>query len=178
MKMVTSGSAKLAAILEYAEERSLATGVVSNSAMSDAPPAACYAHADSRRNPGIFAQLLKPRSRDGVDGVIRPGRKNVDLNTARKPVGKRAKFDQIIARTAERSRQNTLLLFTADHSYGLRLAGGRKGQDIVPLVKVQAAHTAEEVLVAAVGPGSQHIKGAMENPEMFRVMLSAYGWMP
>jgi alkaline phosphatase len=135
MKMVTSRSARLRA----------------GPGGKDGAPAACYAHSNCRRNPGIFA---------------------------RKSLDNLANFDQIIACTVERFRKDTLLLFTADHSYGLRLAGGRKGQDIVPLVKVQAAHTAEEVLVAAVGPGSQHIKGAMENPELFRVMLSAYGWKP
>jgi alkaline phosphatase len=246
--------APLKTILEYAEERGLSTGVVSNSAMSDATPAACYAHANSRRDPGIFSQILKPRFGDGVDVVIGPGRTSilaasakvgVDLNTAlpakgflflpslaaldtadakarrvvalwdgddfdlgkavdhairilsqnrkgfflmvesnnhfksaQKSVDNLAKFDKIIARTAGAWRKNTLLLFTADHSYGLRLAGGRKGQDIVPLVKVQDGHTAEEVLVAAEGPGSQRVKGVMENTELFRVMLSAYGWKP
>ncbi len=105
--------------------------------VKDGAPAACYGHSNSRRNPGIFAW----KSLDNL-----------------------AKFDQIIARTAERFRKNTLLLFTADHSYGLRLAGGRKGQD--------------EVLVAAVGPGSRRVKGVMEKTELFRVMLSAYGWKP
>jgi alkaline phosphatase len=97
---------------------------------------------------------------------------------ARKSVDNLAKFDKIIQRTADAWRKNTLLLFTADHSYGLRLAGGRKGQDIVPLVKVEDGHTAEEVLVSAEGPGSQRVKGVMENTELFRVMLSAYGWKP
>jgi alkaline phosphatase len=246
--------APLKTILEYAEEHGLSTGVVSNSAMSDATPAACYAHSNSRRDPGIFAQILKPRFGDGVDVVIGPGRKSilaasekagVELNTAlpakgflflaslaaldtadakarrvvalwdgddfdlgkavdhairilsqnrkgfflmiesnnhfdsaRKSLDNLAKFDKIIQRTADAWRKNTLLLFTADHSYGLRLAGGRKGQDIVPLVKVQDGHTAEEVLVAAEGPGSQRVKGVMENTELFRVMLSAYGWKP
>jgi alkaline phosphatase len=37
-------------ILEYAEERGLSTGVVSNSSMADATPAACYAHAPTGRS--------------------------------------------------------------------------------------------------------------------------------
>ncbi len=39
----------LKTILEYAEEHGLATGVVSNSSMADATPAACYAHVNDRR---------------------------------------------------------------------------------------------------------------------------------
>ncbi len=68
----------LKTILEYAEERGLATGVVSNSAMSDATPAACYANASSRKKTGeIFQQVWKPRFGDGVDVIIGPGRKNI-----------------------------------------------------------------------------------------------------
>lgn len=68
----------LKTILEYAEERGLSTGVVSNSNMADATPAACYAHADDRDKMGeIFVQVLKPRFGDGVDVVIGPGRKEI-----------------------------------------------------------------------------------------------------
>src|ERR1044072_7423083 len=38
----------LKTILEYAEERGLSTGVISNVNMADATPAACYSHANSR----------------------------------------------------------------------------------------------------------------------------------
>jgi len=49
----------LKTILEYAEERGPSTGVVSNSSMADATPAACYAHANDRQKHGeIFAQVL------------------------------------------------------------------------------------------------------------------------
>src|SRR6478735_7691079 len=58
-------------ILEYAEERGLSTGVVTNMPIWDATPGACYAHVGSRSQAGeIFAQLLQPRFGDGVDVVI------------------------------------------------------------------------------------------------------------
>lgn len=70
--------APLKTILEYAEERGLATGVVSNSSILSATPAACYAHVNDRKNnAGILKQLLAPRFGDGVDVVIGAGRKNV-----------------------------------------------------------------------------------------------------
>ena len=71
----------LKTILEYAEEHGLSTGVVSNSAMSDATPAACYAHASSRKKTGeIFEQVWKPRFGDGVDVIIGPGRKAISAS--------------------------------------------------------------------------------------------------
>jgi alkaline phosphatase len=65
----------LQTILEYAEEHGLATGVLSNMNITDATPAACYAHSNDRGASGqIFAQILKPRYGDGVDVVIGAGR--------------------------------------------------------------------------------------------------------
>ena len=68
----------LKTILEYAEERGLSTGVVSNSSVASATPAACYAHVNDRRKIGeIFAQALSPRFGDGVDVIIGPGRAQI-----------------------------------------------------------------------------------------------------
>ena len=68
----------LKTILEYAEERGLSTGVLTNMSVTDATAAACYAHSNDRRAAGgIFAQILKPRFGDGVDVVIGAGRKNI-----------------------------------------------------------------------------------------------------
>ena len=65
----------LKTILEYAEERGLSTGVLSNMTMTDATPAACYAHSNERGATGmIFGQVLTPRFGDGVDVVIGAGR--------------------------------------------------------------------------------------------------------
>jgi alkaline phosphatase len=73
----------LKTILEYAEERGLSTGVISNSSIASATPAALYAHAYDRKMKGpIFAQILKPRLGDGVDVVIGPDRKGILEATA------------------------------------------------------------------------------------------------
>ena len=64
----------LKTILEYAEERGLSTGVVTNSGVTDATPAACYAHSNDRDKWGeTFAQLLDPTFGDGVDVLIGTG---------------------------------------------------------------------------------------------------------
>ena len=68
----------LKTILEYAEERGLSTGVISNSSVASATPAACYAHVNDRGMEGeIFAQILKPPFGDGIDLVIGPDREEI-----------------------------------------------------------------------------------------------------
>jgi alkaline phosphatase len=249
--------APLKTILEYAEEHGLSTGVVSNSAITDATPAACYAHGNDRANwGGHFLQILTPRFGDGVDVVIGPGRKKImeqaaviepevaerfkqrgymlldspsnldaagagtnrlvalfdvdesefDLEAAtakaieilsknpkgfflmvesnnhfddiKRSLDNMAKFDQIIGNTAKRmEKSKTLILFTADHSYDLHLPKGvERGADIVPAMKVEGHHNAEEVLVSAMGPGSEQVHGYFPNTRLFQIMLKAYGW--
>ena len=49
----------LKTILEYAEERGLSTGVISNDSVAGATPGACYAHSNDCGKTGeIFAQVL------------------------------------------------------------------------------------------------------------------------
>jgi alkaline phosphatase len=249
--------APLKTILEYAEERGLSTGVVSNSAITDATPAACYAHGNDRANWGAhFLQILTPRFGDGVDVVIGPGRKKImeqaaalepdaagkfkqrgylfldspanldaagagtkrlvalfagdekefDLEAAtakavdilsknskgfllmvesnnhfedaKRSLDNMAKFDQIIGQTAKRlEKSKTLIVFTADHSYDLHLPKGvERGEDIVPAMKVEGHHNAEEVLVSAMGPGAEQVRGFFPNTRLFEIMLKAFGW--
>jgi alkaline phosphatase len=260
--------APLKTILEYAEEHGLSTGVVSNSPMWDATPAACYAHANSRKKTGeIFQQVWKPRFGDGVDVVIGPGQKAIteslrelglDLRTslsaaglplfnslAEVPKGARrtvvlwdgsdfnlgeaadkaieilsqnpkgfflmvecdlhtdnpnrgveraVTFDRYIGKVTQRLSSDTLVLFTADHSFDFRVRSGKNGKsltlpeaarkktDVVAQpetnVRVDGGHTGEEVLLAAQGPGSHRVHGVMANTDVFEVMLSAFGWKP
>jgi alkaline phosphatase len=66
-------------ILEYAEERGLRTGVVTDMPISDATPAACYAHVNDRGKwAEIFAQAFEPRFGDGVDILIGSGRPEIE----------------------------------------------------------------------------------------------------
>jgi alkaline phosphatase len=258
--------APLKTILEYAEERGLSTGVISNSNIASATPAACYAHVNDRKKLGeIFAQVLTPRFGDGVDVIIGPGRKElvgltaalgVDLASglpkkgyafvdsldaipagarrvaalldredfdlaaatqraveilSRNPKGfflmvesdvhtdnmkrgieRMVAFDRVIQQTTERSKAaRTLVLFTADHSFDLRLVGGTRKN--VPLIgtepQVQAPagkarrglvvdghHAGEEVVVAAQGPGAERVRGFISNTDLFQIMMAAYGW--
>jgi alkaline phosphatase len=101
-------------------------------------------------------------------------------------------LDKVIEQTAGEVGADTLLLFTADHSFDLRVLSGTVSQPLLtgtaaesssgvtslrlPNVRVDNSHTGEEVLVAAQGPGSEQVRGYMANTDLFDVMLSAFGW--
>lgn len=107
-------------------------------------------------------------------------------------------LDRVIERTAQSAGGDTLLLFTADHSFDVRVRGGQAGvpllegfdeaeakrieekrRDIrIPAVRMDNGHTGEEVLVAAQGPGSDRVHGYLANTDLFGVMMNALGWKP
>ena len=247
----------LKTILEYAEEKGLLTGVVTNSPLADATPAATYAHANDRATFGqIFRYVVEPCYGNGVDVAIGPGIERIisetqalgidlpnalqkkgyryvqddseglrkaaadkqrvvglfssagefDLELAtdtaldileRSPqgfflmvesnnhsrdvahtLGRTVKMDRLIEEVADRMKgTDTLILFTADHSYDMRLSGGVvKGESILPGMVVEGNHAGEEVLVAAQGPGAENVHGFMRNTQLFDVMMDAFGW--
>lgn len=250
----------LKTILEYAEEHGLSTGVVSNSPITDATPAACYAHVNARSKTGeIMAQVFAPRSGDGVDVMIGAGRspilkataeRGLDLEAAARSHGfelrsdlaavspdarrlivllddgnfdlgaateiavrilsrnrrgyflmvesdlhaddvalglrRTAELDGIIERTAKTvEAKDTLVIFTADHSYDLRVRAGKKGESLLahpdapkPALRRDKGHSGEEVVVAARGPGAERVRGFFPNTYLFQVMMAAYGWRP
>lgn len=104
-------------------------------------------------------------------------------------------FDKLIAEVEKRVDLNdTLLIFTADHSFGLQVDDGARGEtllegydewktsksddDIVRLenVLVNRTHTAEEVPALAIGAGAAQVRGYFPNTYLFDVMLNAWGW--
>jgi alkaline phosphatase len=101
---------------------------------------------------------------------------NNHFKDARKTLERTVTFDRIIRQVAERQKRDTLILCTADHSYDLRMPRGDHKADILSLVTVVDAHTAEEVLVSADGPGAEQVRGIFPNTQLFKIMLSAYGW--
>jgi alkaline phosphatase len=253
-------------LLEYAEERGLRTGVITTQAITDATPAATYAHANDRGKWGeIFPQAFSPRFGDGVDVLIGAGRQEIgkqltaagtsyetlsrehrriysqldqvpdsstrpvvvsdriDLRAAtfraldvlqqspkgyllvvewdthtndpRKGLQNMVDFDKLIAEVESRvDLHDTLLLFTADHSFGIQVDGGSPGDDLLegydawkasgsdePIVRLQNVlvndtHTGEEVPALAIGAGAERVRGYFPNTHLFQVMLEAFGW--
>lgn len=108
-------------------------------------------------------------------------------------------FDRLIAEVEQRvDLGDTLLLFTADHSFGIQVDGGERGQPLLegfdawkqaqagsdadedlvrlPNVLVNRTHTAEEVVTLATGAGAHRVRGYFPNTHLFSVMLDAWGW--
>lgn len=106
-----------------------------------------------------------------------------------------ADFDRLIAEVEGRvDLDDTLLLFTADHSFGLQVDGGRRGEPVLEgyeawkaagdddkvvrlkNVLVNRTHTAEEVPTLAIGAGADQVRGYFPNTRLFHVMMEAWGW--
>lgn len=108
-------------------------------------------------------------------------------------------FDKLIAEVEGRvDLKDTLLLFTADHSFGVQVDGGRRGEtlldgydawkaapkdkedDLVRLknVMINRTHTGEEVPALAIGAGAERVHGYFPNTYLFEVMMKAWGWEP
>jgi alkaline phosphatase len=260
----------LKTILEYAEERGLATGIISNDSLTGATPAATYAHVNDRaKSAEIFQQAFAPRFGDGVDVMFGSGRPAIakaltaagtDLdalarqharpvlasldevatdatraivlfessdfdvdaavqaahrilskdpdgfflmvevdthtNNVRRGLDRMVTMDRLVEKTAQVVGPDTLVIFTADHSFDLQLRGGRLGTPLLeglaeaeatakeekrsdirsPTVHMENSHTGEPVVVAAQGPGADRVKGFMANTDVFRVMMDALGW--
>lgn len=115
-----------------------------------------------------------------------------DMHTSGKvePGLRRAlELDDIIRKLSKTVSKDTLILFTADHSFDLRMHGGLKGKPLLTAedkpegkgyrggaVRMDDTHTGEEVIVAAQGPGASAVHGYMPNTKIFHIMMSALGW--
>ena len=97
-------------------------------------------------------------------------------------------MDRVIEEAARGARADTLIVFSADHSFDIRLRAGKKGVPILPAeetemadpskanIRVDNGHTGEQVVVAAQGPGAERVRGFFSNTDLFHVMMAAYGW--
>ena len=257
----------LKTILEYAEERGLSTGIVTDDSAAGATPASLYAKANDRATTAtIFKQAFAPKYGDGVDVIVSAGRgqlvkafaaesieleafarekgrpllsslaevpadatravvildsgdfdkaEAVDLairilsrnkkgyflmveadthaSPIRRGLDRLVGLDRVIEKVSQMVRSDTLLMFTADHSFDLRIRGGRPGTPVlegleaaeaeapkgpirIPALRMDNGHAGEEVVVAAQGPGAQRVRGYMANTDLFRVMMEAFGW--
>jgi alkaline phosphatase len=95
-------------------------------------------------------------------------------------------MDRVLRDTAGQLKDDTLIVFSADHSFDLRVRAGRKDEPLLPPgaeaeasgrnVRMNDSHTGEEVLVAAQGPGSERVHGFFSNTDLFHIMMRAFGW--
>jgi alkaline phosphatase len=93
-------------------------------------------------------------------------------------------LDNIVRELAANHQQDTLLLWTADHSYDLRIKGEaltetlkkNEGKKITAAISLEDEHTAEEVPVLAIGPGSERVHGFIANTDVFHILMQSAGW--
>jgi alkaline phosphatase len=96
-------------------------------------------------------------------------------------------MDDMIRRISQIAGKDTLILFVADHSFGVRLRSSKRGQPLAeqfaaagqgpkPPISVDPTHTGEEVVAAAMGPGAEGVRGFLPNTALFDVMRRAFGW--
>lgn len=93
-------------------------------------------------------------------------------------------MDNIVREVAAAHKDDTLILWTADHSYDLRIKGEslqetlkkNEGKKITQIVSLEDEHTAEEVPVMAIGPGSERVHGFISNTDIFHILMAAPGW--
>jgi alkaline phosphatase len=106
------------------------------------------------------------------------------LGKTAKSLQRIVQLDQAIATAAEQHKSDTLILFTADHSYDLRIKGENLAETardfdhkkIALAVSLEDEHTAEEVPVLAAGPGSERVHGFMVNTDIFHLIMGNFGW--
>ena len=116
-------------------------------------------------------------------------------DNVRRGLDRMIQLDQAIERTATAAGAETLVLFTADHSFDIRLRGGDNRQLVLAgldqaedqarvegrsdvrtrAIRMENSHTGEEVLVAAQGPGSERVRGYLANTDLFSIMMEALG---
>lgn len=118
-----------------------------------------------------------------------------DMHTDDPQAGLRhvVEMDDMIRHVAAVAGQDTLILFTADHSFGLRMGGGNRGTPLAEqfaaaaakpgtttanneVLSIEDGHTGEEVIAAATGPGADQVHGFFPNTGIFGMLMNAMGW--
>ena len=103
---------------------------------------------------------------------------------ARSSLKRIVEMDNVVREVAAARKDDSLILWTADHSYDLRIKGEslqetlkkNAGNQITQIVSLEDEHTAEEVPVMAIGPGSERVHGFISNTEIFHILMAARGW--
>jgi alkaline phosphatase len=93
-------------------------------------------------------------------------------------------MDNVVREVADAHKQDTMILWTADHSYDLHIKGEgltetlkkNEGKKITSAVSLEDEHTSEEVPVMAIGPGSDRVHGFISNTDVFHILMAAPGW--
>jgi alkaline phosphatase len=141
----------------------------------------------------LAAQRILSRNKKGYFLMVEG---DTHTDNVRQGLDRMVALDKTIAKMSTVVGRDTLLVFTADHSFDIALRGGllekpllegleaeqtkaaeEKRRNIrIPAVRMDNGHTGEPVMIAAMGPGSDRVRGYMLNTDVFRVMMQAFGW--
>ena len=141
----------------------------------------------------LAAQRILSRNKKGYFLMVEG---DTHTDNVRQGLDRMVALDKTIAKMSTIVGRDTLLLFTADHSFDIALRGGllatplldgleaeqakaaeEKRRNIrIPAVRMDNGHTGEPVMIAAMGPGADRVRGYMLNTDVFKVMMQAFGW--
>lgn len=141
----------------------------------------------------LAAQKILSRNKKGYFLMVEG---DTHTDSVRVGLDRMVALDKTIARMAGTVGKDTLLLFTADHSFDIALRGGLLGKPLlegleaeqakaaeekrrnirIPAVRMDNGHAGEPVMIGAMGPGADRVHGYMLNTDIFSVMMQAYGW--
>jgi alkaline phosphatase len=99
------------------------------------------------------------------------------VNKLAEAVQETIEFDKTVRQVAEwaAKRTDTLLLVTADHETGGLKVTAANGQGQLPDVKwAGKVHTGVNVRLFAQGPGSDAVKGTLDNTDLFRILTGTF----
>lgn len=117
-------------------------------------------------------------------GYILIAHSDCHLGKGARTMNRIVELDKAIAKTADKHSGDTLILETADHSYDVRMKGESLAEtqrnatpkQVLAVLSVEDQHTAEEVPLVGIGPGSEAIHGWMSNTDVFHVLMGSFGW--
>jgi alkaline phosphatase len=141
----------------------------------------------------LAAHRILSRSKKGYFLMVEG---DTHTDNVRRGLDRMVALDKTIATMSTVVGRDTLLLFTADHSFDIALRGGLLGSPLldgleaeqakaaeekrrnirIPAVRMDNGHTGEPVMIAAMGPGADRVRGYMSNTDVFQVMMRAFGW--
>jgi alkaline phosphatase len=141
----------------------------------------------------LAAHRILSRSKKGYFLMVEG---DTHTDNVRRGLDRMVALDKTIATMSTLVGRDTLLLFTADHSFDIAIRGGLLGAPLlegleaeqakaaeekrrnirVPAVRMDNGHTGEPVLVAAMGPGADRVRGYLSNTDLFQIMMRAFGW--
>lgn len=141
----------------------------------------------------LAAQRILSRNKKGYFLMVEG---DTHTDNVRVGLDRMVALDKTVARMASVVGRDTLLVFTADHSFDIALRGGLLGKPLldgleaeqakaaeekrrnirIPAVRMDNGHAGEPVMIAAMGPGADRVRGYMLNTDIFKVMMQAFGW--